>query len=376
MAQQSLKVIKLLIPGPIEVEDEVLRAMGEPVRAHYGAEFAQYYLKTVDLLKSVFETRGDVFIFVGPGSVGIDACIGSTFSTGERILIGVNGFFGQRLVEIAKHNGLEVVPVEGKWGEPLSPKGFIDALNRNSDVKGIAVVHLETSTSIINPIEEIAQIANKHQIPIFVDAVSSLGGVPLHMDEWGIDLCASASQKCLGSPPGLAPVAVSERAWEVIDRNINKAHGWYTDLRVWKQYSNDWMDWHPFPITMATNNLIALRASLESLLSEGVANRVERYRKLALRLRNGLRRIGFKPLTPDELLAPVITAAYSPEGMPTGKIINYLAEVHGIKIAGGLGELKDKIIRIGHMSPTITEEDMDEVVEALEQYLIKHVRPD
>ena len=374
MTSYVFKPTKLMIPGPIEVEEEVLKVMGGPVQAHYGAEFAEYYKETTRLLKEVFETRGDVFVFVGPGSVGLDACIGSAFSTGDKVLVGVNGFFGQRLCEIANHNGLEIVAIEGKWGDLLDPKEFANALVRHPGIKGILVVHLETSTSVINPIEEISQIAHRYHVPIVVDAVSSLGGVPMHMDEWGIDFCASASQKCLGSPPGLAPVAVSQHGWEIVDSNPNKAHGWYTDLRVWRRYSTDWADWHPFPITMASSNLIALHTSIESLVSEGVANRIERYRKLAIRLRQGLRRIGFEPLTPDELLAPVITAAYGPPGIPTGQIVAYLAEVHNIRIAGGLGELKDRIIRIGHMSPKTTEEDIDRVVQALEQFVLERIQ--
>ena len=229
----------------------------------------------------------------------------------------------------------------------------------------MAAVHLETSTTIINPAEEIGYITRKHDLPFFLDTVSSLGGLPVRMDDWGVDLCASASQKCLGAPPGLAPLAVGERGWEAINRNPKPGHGWYLNLNIWRQFAHDWADWHPFPITMATNNVAALRVSLDGLMREGIEARQERYRKLALKLRTGIRRMGMTPFTPDEMMAPVITAAKGPEGIPTGLIVEYMSDVHHIKIAGGLGALKDKIYRIGHMSPSVSDTDIDEVINAL-----------
>jgi len=266
---------------------------------------------------------------------------------------------------VAEGYGLVVVPVVAPLGQPLDVEQFAQAFDRHPDAQAAAVVHLETSTTIVNPIEEIGRITRSRHALFFVDAVSSLGGLPVCMDDWGIDLCASASQKCLGAPPGLTPVAAGPRAWEAIDRNPCKGHGWYLNLRTWRQYAVDWGDWHPFPVTMATNNVLALRTSLHHLLDEGLETRLNRYQALARHLRDGLRRIGMPPYTPDELMAPVLTAAYGPDGVPTSRIVDYLAETHKIKISGGLGELKDKIFRIGHMSPTVSEADIDEVLDAL-----------
>ncbi len=361
-------LLKLMIPGPVQPDSQVLAAMGAPVRPHYGAAFTRYYMETLDLLRKVFETRGDVFVMPGSGTVAIDACIGSAFSTGEKILVGVNGFFGERLISVAESYGLNVVRVDASWGEPLRAEDFQAAFRRHADAKGAAVVHLETSTAVINPVAEIGAEVRKAGGVFFVDAVSSLGGLPVRMDEACIDLCASASQKCLGAPPGLAPVAIGARAWEVIDREPNKAHGWYGNLRIWRQYFVDWGDWHPFPVTMATSNLVALRTGLDQLLAEGIPQRLERYRQLALRLRASLRRIDMQPFTPDERLAPVLTAAYGPNGINTEEIVKYLEEAHHIKISGGLGDLHGKIFRIGHMSPTVSEADIDEVVLALEEF--------
>jgi alanine-glyoxylate transaminase / serine-glyoxylate transaminase / serine-pyruvate transaminase len=345
-----------------------MKAMGDPVQPHYGAIFRDLYNETTGILKKVFNTEGDVFILVGSGSAAIDACIGSSVPSGGKILLGINGFFGERLKAIAESYNLEVLPVTSEWGQPLHSEDFESALKKHPGVNAIAVVHLETSTTIINPADEIGCVARKYDLPFILDAVSSLGGLPVCMNEWGVDLCASASQKCLGAPPGLAPVAVGERGWDAIKHNPNPGHGWYLNLNVWQQYAKDWADWHPFPITMATNNLKALNISLGKLMDEGIYARQNRYINLALKLRNDLRRIGMVPLTPDEILAPVITAAIGPTGIPTGLIVEYISDIHHIKIAGGLGLLKDKIIRIGHMSPSISAEDIDDVINALAMF--------
>ncbi|NPV84428.1 MAG: alanine--glyoxylate aminotransferase family protein [Anaerolineae bacterium] len=359
----------LMIPGPIQPEKQVLAEMGKPVRVHYGPEFTQIYKETIAMLKPVFGTQqADVFLLVGPGTAGNDAAIGSALSSGEKIIVGVNGFFGERLKLIAENYNLQVITVASAWGTPLDPQSFADAIRSHPDAKAIAVVHLETSTTILNPIVEIGQLAKQHGLLYIVDAVSSLGSMAFDMDGWGIDLCVSATQKCLGALPGLAPIAVSPYAWEVIDRNPNKGHGFLLNLQTWRYYTNEWSDWHPFPITMTAHTVMALRAALISLQTEGIENRQERYRRLALRLREGLRRIGLPPFTPDDLMTPVITAGCAPQGVPAGKLVAYLSEEHHIKISTGLGPLRDTIFRIGHMSPILTETEIDWVIHALSKF--------
>jgi alanine-glyoxylate transaminase/serine-glyoxylate transaminase/serine-pyruvate transaminase len=362
--------MRLMIPGPVTVEEEVLREMGTPVQAHYGHEWTAVYNETRELLKDVFRTQGDVHILVGSGSAGLDAAIGSMAAPGETIVVGRNGFFGQRLVEIGRHYALNVVTVDATPGEALDPSAVDDALARHPEAAALAVVCLETSTTVVNPIAGISAVARRHNRPLIVDAVSSLGGVPLEMDEWGIDICISASQKCLGAPPGLAPVAVSPRAWEVMASKPRRGHGWYLNLENWQRYADSWGDWHPYPVTMPTSNVLALRAGLRSLLAEGLEARIRRYTSLALRLREGVRRLGLRPFTPDDSLAPVLTAVYAPEGVRSNEIVRYLLEAHQIKISGGLGpELGERIFRIGHMGGVVGEADIDAVLEALAAFL-------
>ncbi len=362
--------LRLMIPGPVSVEDDVLHAMGSPVQAHYGPQWTAIYKETISLLRQVFRTEGDIHILIGSGSAGLDAAVGSMTAPGDTILIGSNGFFGQRLVAIGQAYGLNVVAVEAPFGTPLEPDGFARALAHHPDAAAVVAVHLETSTTVLNPVQDIAAIARRYNVPVIVDAVSSLGGVPLAMDEWGIDICMSASQKCLGAPPGLAPIAISPRAWAIMDSKPQRHHGWYLNLQTWRHYAAEWNDWHPYPVTMATNNVLALRAGLQSLLAEGLDHRFQRYHDLARRLRDGIRELGLRLYAPEDKIAPILTAVYSPDGVPSSQIVNYLAANHEIRISGGFGEeLRDKIFRIGHMGGAITGADIDAVLTGLAAFL-------
>jgi alanine-glyoxylate transaminase/serine-glyoxylate transaminase/serine-pyruvate transaminase len=366
-------MVKLMIPGPVSVEDEVLAEMGAPVRPHYGREWTEIYNETRGLLKQVFRTEADTHILVGSGSSGLDAAIGSLSTSGEKAIVGTNGYFGDRLIEICESYGLEVVPVSAALGRALDPADFERALSQHPEAALVAAVHLETATSVVNPVQEIAAAAHSRDVPTVVDAISSLGGVPLAMDRWNIDICVSASQKCLGAPPGVAPIAISARAWSRMDSKPMRNHGWYLNLQTWRRFADEWGPWHPFPVTMATNNVMALRAGVRKLLADGIEHRVKRYTQLALRLRAGLRKLGLRPFTPDESLAPVLTAVYSPEGIQSGQVVRHMLEEHNIKISGGLGKgLQDTTFRVGHMGPRVSESDIDEVLAGLAAFLERH----
>lgn len=360
--------IKRMVPGPVEVSQRVLAAAGEQVEPHYGDEWIEKYNRVIDLLKLVFNTDYDVFLMVGSGTCAIDASMSSSLMAGEKIIIGNNGFFGGRLVEIAENIGLDVVEIKGEWGKQLDPHDFAKAIQENPDAKAVAIVHCETSTSINNPVEKIGALVAPQDMVFIVDTVSSLGGMIFDLKKWSVDLCASSTQKCLGSVPGLAPIAVSPKAWKMIDRSTNKAHSWYTNLQIYRKYATEWGDWHPTPVTMPSNNMNALLVALEQLMEEGIENRVNRYRSMAIQLRKGLREAGMEPLTPDELLNPVLTAARSPQGIDSAKVVKYLLDEHNIQVSGGLGDLKGKIFRIGHMSPVLTPEDIDILINALKQF--------
>jgi len=362
--------LKLMIPGPVSVDDDVLFEMGQPIRPHYGANWTADYNETRDLLKQVFRTEGDVHILSGSGSAAIDAAIGSLASTGETVVVGTNGYFGERLEEVCAGYGLEIIRVSAPLGEPLDPASFREAFSMDPRPALVALVYLETATAVVNPLQEISALANEYGVPVVVDAVSALGGVPLSMDEWGIDICASASQKCLGAPPGLGPIAIAPRAWEIMESKPDRGHGWYLNLETWRRFADEWGHWHPHPVTVATSNILALRAGLRKLLDEGVDQRLARYAELAMRLRNGVRSLGMEPLTPDEQLAPVLTAVIAPKGVKIAELLRYLREERNIMISVGLGEsLRNHVFRVGHMGPTVSANDIDEVLGGLQAFL-------
>lgn len=360
---------KLLIPGPIEVEDAVLECLSRPVEAHYGDRWVVVHNETIGLLQRVCGATGKVFMLPGSGSLAADAAAQSVFAPGQRVLLGINGHFGHRWREILQANGITPVVVESPPDRPLPVAEFVRALQADPELAGVVVVHLETSTSVLNPLPELAAAAHDHGRLIMVDAISSLGGTPLPMDEWGVDVCVAASQKCLGGVAGLGLVAINDRAWSVVAGQPSYPRSWYLDLRRWQWYVENWSDWHPFPVTMPCSVILALRAALHSLLAEGLPARLARYEVLAGLLRSGLEELGMRLFVPPALMAPVLTAAYCPPGVDAQAIIRYLAEEHQIKIAGGFGPYRQNVIRIGHMGNAIGEADIEQLLTALRQFL-------
>ncbi len=361
--------LKLMIPGPVEVEAEVLEWMGAPIQAHYGDAWVAVHNETITLLQRIIRTAGKVLMMPGSGSLALDAAIQSAFAPGERVIVGNNGHFGARLTEILIANGVIPVTVKADPARPLDPASFAQALDADPSIVGVIVVHLETSTAVLNPVRELSEVVSARKRLFVVDAVSSLGCTPLEMDDWHIDVCASASQKGLGGAPGLGIVAVGERAWERITNLPERPRSWYLDLRRWQWYVENWGDWHPFPVTMPTSVVLGLRAGLQSLVETGLENRIKRYEELAKRLRNGLREIGMPPSVPDTLMSPVLTAAYCPPGVTSHQIVKYLADDHHIKITTGFGGQRDQVVRIGHMGGVISEGDIDVLLAALRQFL-------
>jgi len=357
-----------MIPGPVDVEDEVLEQMGAPVIAHYGKEWVEVYRETIGYLKQIFRTEGDVYILIGSGSAGLDAAIGSMLGGGESVLVIVNGFFGERLLEIARSYHLSAYALESEWGKPASPKAIEDVIKDKEGFQAVAVVHHETSTGVMNPVEKIGEICKRYDIPLIVDAVSSLGGSNLAVDEWGIDVCVSSSQKCLEAPPGLSPVAITSHAWQVMEEKGDLGHGWYLNLLNWRNYVTKWADWHPHPVTMATNTILALRASLKRILDEGLEERGRRFKRIAERLRDGLRELDFELLIDGEYSSSVVTSVISPPGISPDEIRNFLKNEYDLLIAGGIGSLKDKIFRIGHIGKSASPEYIDYLLSALKDF--------
>lgn len=360
-----MKSLRLMIPGPIELDSEVLSVMAEPLVAHYGNEWTRFYKETMELLQQVFRTQGHVFLIPGSGSAGLDAAFGSILSASDKVLIPQNGFFGERLAEIASSHTPHVSAMHFDVGQPIELDRIETAIKKER-FSLLAVTHCETSTGMLNPIKELGKICRDHGVLFIVDAIASLGIESLAMDEWGIDVCVSASQKGLESPPGLALVAVGDQGWQRIERIDNP--GWYLNLKVWKEYEEKWGGWHPHPITHAVNNVRALRVAIERILVEGVQVRVRRHHETTAFLRQELTKRGFSTFIPERFAAHGVTAVMS-EHNDVNEILSYLKDQHGLLLAGSLGELKGKVFRVGHMGPGATKEAMGDLLFALDEYM-------
>lgn len=365
-----MKRYKLMIPGPIELEPEILAEMGKPLVAHYGEEWTDFFNQTVELMKRVMlAQRSDLYLIVGPGSAALDTAIGNTIADGKSILIAANGHFGKRLHEIAtSYTSAERVHlVEAPLGQAIDPQRIEDALKKARDVQVAALVHCETSTGVLNSLREIAEICHRYDVILIVDAISSLGGVELRFDEWNIGICVSSTQKCLEVPPGLAPIAISPPAWELIQKT--KKPGWYLNLHTWKRFTKEWGDWHPHPVTMPSGLLQALHLSLRRILDEGLEARWQRHKSVSLFFRRGLENLGFEFVAPQPYRSPTVSAVWVQRPLVAGKLLQSLKDRHGIAIAGGLDELKGKIFRVGHMGPTARRTAVLPVLFALEEAL-------
>ncbi len=362
---------KLLIPGPVDLEDEVLAELGSPLEAHYGPEWVELYNQTTEGLRTIFGTSGEVYPLVGSGSTGLDAAIGTFVARGQRLAVVRNGFFGERLAEIAGAYGIEVVPIDVPWGEVATPEMVRSVLQASLPLTALAVVHTETSTGILNPVHEIAAVAAEFELPILVDAVSSLGGVELRMDEWGIDLCVTASQKALAAPAGLALVAVSQRGWEYMDDHPVESQGWYLNLRTWRRYAREWGDWHPQPVTMPTGTFKALNLRVRQILDEGLERYIQRHAQVARRFRAGVRALGLRPLASDAAASPLVTAVEVGPGLEPSALVTTLRDEYGLWIAGGLGPLRNRIVRFGHMGKAASDVYVEAALAALEEVLQK-----
>jgi alanine-glyoxylate transaminase/serine-glyoxylate transaminase/serine-pyruvate transaminase len=358
-----------MIPGPVGVEDDVLAAMAEPVRAHYGPDWIEIYEETLERLKRVFGTQNDVILLVGPGSAGLEAALGSLAGRGDKVLVAYNGFFGHRMTTIGRSHGMTVRAIEAPLGQPVDPEAIRKCLAAERDIQALAVVHLETSTGVLNPLQEILKVAGEFEVPLVLDAVSTLGGMPMPVDEWGIDVCVTVGNKCLAGPIGLAPISVSERAWEQMERKREGAHGWYLNLRTWRDYATRWAPAHPYPTTLPSNNILGLLASLRRIEEMGLDAHYARHVEAAQFVRRRLVRLGFELFVPENNASPLITTVRRLPGMDVEDFRSYLLEEWRIMIGGGLEGLGGEIFRVGHIGKAASVEYREHFINGVEAYL-------
>jgi len=359
----------LMIPGPVSVDDDVLAALARPVRAHYGDGWTRLYNHAVGGMREVFGTEGDVFLLFGSGMAGVEMCIASVLSPGDEVIVASNGLFGDRMADVAVANGLQVHVVRAGPAEAVTAEMIRAALDDHRDTRAVCVVHHETSAGILNEVQAIASLARERSLLTIVDGISAVAGVPFAMDAWGVDLCVTVANKCIGGPIGVAPVAAGPRALAALADGRPKAAGWYLNLATWKRYAEELAAWHPHPTTVPTNVIEAFDVALTALLEEGVENRWRRLARARDRVREGLEELGFPMLAPLAIASPVTTAAYAAPGMDLSDYMAWLLREHHIRIGGGLGRLSGKIFRVGHMGRAAEPEAIDRFLRLTAAYV-------
>ena len=356
----------LMGPGPSNVHPRVLKAMSTPLVGHLDPEFLAIMNEVMELLRGLFQTRNSFTIPVsGTGSAGMEALFCNIIEEGDTVIVCVNGLFGQRMSDIVERCRGRLIRLEAPWGEAINPEQLEQAL-RQSKTKMVAVVHAETSTGVWQPLEELAKIAHKYGALFLVDTVTSLGGCPVKVDEWGIDLVYSGTQKCLSCPPGLAPVSFNEKAIEVVRKRSSKVQSWYLDMTMIEKYwGSERFYHHTAPISM----IYALRESLRLIAEEGLEERFHRHKlnHQALAAGLGALEIGYLPKVGERLW--MLNAVRVPEGIDELKVRKQLLLEHNIEIGGGLGDLKGKIWRIGLMGHSCNRQNVLTFLSALEEAL-------
>jgi alanine-glyoxylate transaminase/serine-glyoxylate transaminase/serine-pyruvate transaminase len=359
----------LLIPGPVSVSSEVLTALSRPVPAHYGEDWVELHHRLTANLAGIFGTAGDVVLLFGPGTAALETCLASGLASGDEVLVGTNGLFGSRFAEVARALGLVVHPVEAGEREPIRPEDLARAMERHPAARAFALVHHETSLGLLNPVRELCRLASDGGLLTIVDAVASLGGVPLEMDAWGIDLCAGVGNKCLGAPVGVAPIAVGPRGWAAVDDGRPKIGGWYLNLATWRRYGEMWAGWHPSPTTMPSNVCVALAAAVDEVLEHGLAAHQARLARAAARVREGLGELGFEMVIPEASASPATTAVWALPGMDVADYLEWVRRERGMRVGGGLGDLAGRAFRVGHMGRAAEPGVVDLYLRATAEYV-------
>ena len=356
--------LSLMIPGPTPVPETVLQAMGRHPIGHRSADFQKIVKRTTKQLQWLHQTTGDVLAITGSGTAAMEAGIINVLSKGEKVLCGDNGKFGERWVKLARAYGLDVQVIQAEWGQPLDPEAFRTALEADTAkaIKAVILTHSETSTGVINDLETIAKHARAHGTALTIaDCVTSLGACNVPMDAWDLDVIGSGSQKGYMMPPGLAFVAMSERAWEAYGRS--DLPKFYLDLGKYRKSAR--ADSNPF--TPAINLYFALEAALEMMQAEGLEAIFARHARHRAAAQAGMQAMGLPLYAAEGHGSPAITAV-APEGIDAEALRKAVKEKFDILLAGGQDHLKGKVFRIGHLG-FVCDRDVLTAVAAIEATL-------
>jgi alanine-glyoxylate transaminase/serine-glyoxylate transaminase/serine-pyruvate transaminase len=357
----------LLGPGPSDVAPSVLVAMSRPLVGHLDPSFISLMEEIKTMLRAVMLTENEMtFPVSGTGSAGMEFCFVNLIEPGDEVLVGVNGVFGTRMADVAERCGAKVTRVESQWGRIIEPAQIAGALE-DKKPKLVAIVHAETSTGALTPIEEISKIVHDADALLLLDAVTSLGGCPVRVDDWQVDAIYSGTQKCLSCPPGLSPISLSDRAMEAIRARSKGVQSWYFDVNLLANYWGEGARayHHTAPISMN----YALHEALRLVLEEGLENRWARHEANHNLLRTGLAEMGLGIASQEGHQLWQLNAVTIPEGADEAAVRAALLNDHGIEIGPGLGPLAGKVWRIGLMGHSSSEENVNRVLTALKELL-------
>ncbi len=352
----------LMIPGPVKLHERIIRAMARQMISHRSSDFEEIFEFCINQLKSLFGTKGDIAIISGSGTAGMEAAIGS-FSKINRITCIDNGKFGERFAKIALRYA-EVDHLRFEWGKCIDLEKVEESLANGSNA--IAFVHNETSTGILNPAKEMAKIAKKYDSLVIMDGITSVGGDEVEMDRWKVDVAVVGSQKCIGAPPGLAAVAIGDKAWEFYNEKVP----YYLDLKAYVKKADE----RQTPYTPAIPLFLALTEALKIIEEEGIQNRISRHRKLAHAARTWALNAGlelFPQIDEHSQYSNTVTAVRMPDKITDKELRGTLKRDYGITISGGQEHLKGRVFRIGHMGNT-GRRDLLATLSAIEEVLLRY----
>ena len=359
----------LLGPGPSTVHPRVLQALSLPVMGHLDPTFFQVMDDVCEMLRMVFHTTNFMTVPISSTGTGaMETACANIIEPGDSMLVCRNGYFGIRLADIAERCGATVHVMDTPWGKAVDPQMLKDELKKRPGLKAVGVVHAETSTGVLSDMKELVDVIHESGALAIVDAVTSLGGHEVRMDDWGIDVCYSATQKCLGAPPGLAPISLSSAAMDVVAKRPSKVQSFYFNLKDLESYWNQTRAYHH---TSPINMTYALRESLRMMMEEGLDNRIQRHARVAAGFRAGAEALGLTLLAEEGHRLNPLTTVSIPSGIDDGKVRRTLLNDYEIEIGGGLGEFAGKAWRVGLMGESARERNVFAVLSALETILSK-----
>lgn len=365
----------LMGPGPSDVNPRILTAMGRPTIGHLDPQFVQMMDELKELLQYAFQTKNELTIPVSaPGSAGMETCFVNLLQPGDKVIICQNGVFAGRMRENAERSGAVPVMVEDEWGRACDPQKLEEALKINPDAKFVAFVHAETSTGAVTDVKAMCAVAHKYDCLTIVDAVTSLGGMELRVDDWGVDAVYAGTQKCLSCVPGLSPVSFSPAAVEVIRNRKRKVQSWFLDLNLVMGYwgGNAKRTYHH---TAPVNALYALHESLVILKEEGLERAWQRHAYHHYALKMGLEAMGLDFVVPKSERLPQLNAIAIPEGVEDAAVRKMLLEDYSLEIGAGLGVMAGKVWRIGLMGYACRKDNVLKCLAALDEVLTRKHAP-